>query len=106
MNWKIGQKLVSLIDNDSPARSNTPKKGEIVTFDGMDSRPGLHGYCFMREYKEEIPVYGRFSVHISTVRPLIEPEAKSELVSSFTEVTETSDLPIRSPQPVPSSCGS
>lgn len=28
-----------------------------------------------------------------------------ELVSSFTEVTETSDLPIRSPQPVPSSCG-
>ena len=98
MNWKIWQKLVSLIDNNSPVRSNTPKKGEIVTFDGMDSRPGLHDYCFMREYKEEIPVYGRFSVHVSMVRPLIGQDATSKLVSSFTEVTETSDLPIKQPE--------
>ena len=76
MNWKIGQKLVSLIDNNSPVRSNTPKKDEIVTFDGMDSRIGCHGYCFLLEYKEEIPVFGRFSVHISTVRPLIGDSAK------------------------------
>lgn len=95
MNWKIGQKLVCIQDDWDPWFTGKVRKGDIVTYDG----PGVFGHFKIRE---EFDTF----YHSDRFRPMLGDSAKQELISSFTEVTETSDLPIRSPQPVPSSCGS
>ena len=104
MNWKIGQKLV-YIDNGmkwSFGQGNEPKIGEIVTIYSIGIVPGtLQIIGYLTDPKG---IKQHFS--FNNFRPLLGQSAKSELVSSFPEVIETSDLPIRSPQPVPSSCGS
>ena len=103
MNWKIGQKLVSLKNQKELTRYGIgPIKGEVVTYDGHCP----DGYVYLKEYNILNANGIRFAVGERTVQPTLGQSVKSELVSSFTEVTETSDLPIRSPQPVPSSCGS
>jgi len=94
MNWKIGQKLVSLQNQkELTVHGIGPSKDEVVTFDGVDGS----GYVLLSEYN--IPnAYGqRFAVAAHTVRPLLGDSAKSELINSFKEVTETSDCPINEP---------
>ena len=105
MNWKIGQKLICVgsgkWQNDWGEKCGGPKHGEIVTYEG----PAPHVGIYLEEYKGTDRGV-RECWNPSLFRHLLSQSATSELISSFTEVTETSDLPIRSPQPVPSSCGS
>lgn len=94
MNWKIGQKLVSLKDVKSHLNGRGPSKGDIVTYDGIDP----FGFVYLKEHNF-LNINGvRYAVGAHTVRPLLGDSAKSELISSFKEVTETSDCPIRQPQ--------
>lgn len=94
MNWKIGQKLVSLYGG-SLAPEHEPEEDQIVTFDGC----GIYGGIYLYEYNHTSPYHvGRIEFWASYFRPLLGESAKSELLASFTEVTETSDLPIRVPQ--------
>lgn len=102
MNWKIGQKLVYIGMETSPSAYG-PKQNDIVTFDGLDE----DGWTLLVEYagiNPSIPSE-RTAYRTSTFRPLLGQSATAELVSSFIEITETSDLPIRSPQPT-EPCGS
>ena len=95
MNWKIGQKLVCIQNTPKSWDYACPVKGEIVTCDGFDG----NGMVYLVEYAALHPV-GKFRFAMATflLRPILGESAKSELVSSFKEVTETSDLPISVPQ--------
>lgn len=104
MNWKIGQKVVCVkrglwlrtvvnIGYDDFG----PKYGEICEIVGIAS-PCLYikGYPIC-------PVTGmKARFHEKQFRPLLGDSAKDELISSFKEVTETSDLPIKNPSYAPS----
>jgi hypothetical protein len=93
MNWKIGQKLVCIDNSTSVYGIPKPKNGEIVTYDGH----GIYGGFYLLEYAEQYPNIfkgGRAEFGYDRFRPLIGESAKSELVSSFKEVTETSDCPM------------
>jgi hypothetical protein len=88
MNWKIGQKLVCIHEGDWFVGVG-PKKDEIVTVLGF----GVGAFTgrelvFFEEYSDENGYMPEF------FRPLLGESAKSELVSSFKEVTETSDAPM------------
>ena len=94
MNWKIGQKLVCMIDygNSNPATQGkpVPKKDEIVIFDGSAYTQSL----YLADQYNYFAWDGRVCFQAKFFRPLIGESAKSELVSSFKEVTETSDCPM------------
>lgn len=96
MNWKIGQKLVCIEDDWTYgiAGISAPKLGDIITFDGfVDCYEGL--FLFLKEYNIKARTHnGRKSYRASFFRPLLGESAVSELVSSFKEVTETSDCPM------------
>ena len=96
MNWKIGQKLVVVkhIDHGVP-NQRFPNKDEVVTFDGLDAS-GVFVYLIEYNYLNNVGV--RIGWKTRCFRPLLGQSATAELVSSFIEITETSDLPIRSPQ--------
>lgn len=98
MNYKKGQKLVR-VDNIRSETTSCPiiRLGEVVTFNGYaPEKPNTHIFLF--EYPTT--VCGNFVAAFRAVnfRPLLGDSAKSELISSFTEVTETSDCPIKQPQ--------
>lgn len=100
MNWKIGQKLVyiGIGMRNIIGQAYGPKNGEIVTYDG----PSIHiphRHIYLVEYKN-IFYAARASFACEYFRPILGDSAKDELIASFTEVTETSDLPIKSPQTV------
>jgi len=102
MNWKIGQKLVCIEDNSVVAIMlglRVPKKDEIVTYDG---ETGMMDTIFLVEYNYTHLGFknpgSRFNMARHCFRPILGQSATAELVSSFIEITETSDLPIRSPQ--------
>jgi hypothetical protein len=98
MNWKIGQKVVcinqGLWKNKKFGYHNKgPKYGEVCEISAF-----IDGYLLLIGYED---VHGDdFTATFSPThfRPLLGKSAKSELVSSFKEVTETSDLPISVPQ--------
>ena len=98
MNWKIGTKLVCVNDTRwTISEKPKPVYGEIVTYDGHESE----SFVYLKEYKGKgDTIDGRICFRYECFRPLLGQSAKSELVSSFTEVTETSDLPIKQPENV------
>jgi len=89
MNWKIGQKLVCINDAWVPKFDYQPKKGDVLTFDGYS---GKHDWIYTKEIFMDCGT--KWAATASFFRPLIGESAKSELVSSFKEVTETSDCPM------------
>lgn len=96
MNWKIGQKVVC-IEGGTWGNRHTlepngigPEKNEIVTVSAFDK----DGFLHLDEYP---PIY---AFDPSYFRPLLGQSAKDELISSFKEVTETSDMPIRKTETV------
>lgn len=98
MNWKIGQKLVCIkkgwIGTLTGNTSFCPKYGEVCVVVDVRANDGyllILGYEYEQGYRSWYNPIG--------FRPLIGESAKSELISSFTEVTETSDLPIKQPEP-------
>lgn len=95
--FKVGQKLV-YVDNGKDWELGTgisPKIGEIVT---------IHSFCEV--YAGYLNIVGYIydkrgypqSFGDTNFRPLLGALAKSELINSFKEVTETSDCPINVPE--------
>ena len=79
---------------------NGPEFREEVVVDGV-----LGEYLYLVGY-DAVNKYGARECYLSKhFRPLLGQSATAELVSSFIEITETSDLPIRSPQTT-EPCGS
>ena len=91
MNWKIGQKLVCVESSNGSSYFHV-KCDDIVTFNG-------YGFEYPRHIVKllEADPGDRFLERM--FRPLLGDSAKAELISSFTEIKEGSDLPIRTPQP-------
>jgi hypothetical protein len=92
MNWKIGQKLVCIHGSNWEYRDGNlsdrlaPKKGEIVTFDGVDESDRL--FILLKEYPE--------SYSYPSFRPVESHSAHiSEAVRSSLPrpVEEVSDVP-------------
>jgi len=80
-------------------RYPSPKKGDIVTYDGYSA---VFDGIYLKEYDyRDTGIFmgdGRPVFHPDFFRPLLGDSAKSELVSSFKDVTETSDIPIQIPE--------
>lgn len=95
--YKAGQKLVCIASgrwqNDWGEECSGPKNGEIVTYEG----PAPYYGIYLVEYRGS-KMGIRECWNPSLFRPLLGDSAKDELISSFKEVTETSDLPIKTPQ--------
>ncbi len=96
MNFKVGHDVICIKNGlwyDFPTKSYTtygPKYGEKCKIIGITSAFGgliLDGY--------EGTYNGYDSIRF---RPLLGDSARAELISSFVEVTETSDCPINVPQ--------
>lgn len=97
MNWKIGQTVICVkkglwyCHETKLYTSHGPKYGENYKIIGIT--PVYYG-LILEGY--ELVHQGYDS---SRFRPLLGDSAKAELISSFTEIKEGSDLPIRMPQP-------
>ena len=91
MNWKIGKKLVC-IDTNWVHGYSPIKIGDVVT---TASTP----YLFDGEWAVWIKEDMNCPCYAWHFRPLLGESAKSELINSFKEITETSDMPIREPNP-------
>ncbi len=95
--WKVGQKLVCIGSgkwrNDWGEEGSGPRNGEIVTYEG----PAPYSGIYLVEYRGSKRGV-RECWHPSLFRPILGNDAKSELINSFKEVTETSDMPIKQPE--------
>ena len=97
MNWKIGQKLVYIGCGGFCGFPHLlPKKGEVVTVCGVTKLGNLE----LIEYDIKNPYHPerRIAYCPKWFRPLLGESARTELIISFVEVTETSDCPINVPQ--------
>lgn len=97
MNWKIGQKLVCIGHVGNNDYIVCPDINEVVTCSSFKDDPLGVAHVGLVEY----PISKRgFKQYFNTCnyRPLLGESARTELISSFVEVTETSDCPINVPQ--------
>lgn len=74
-----------------------PKKGEIVTVECIS--PEAHDHLWLVEYSFIVPGFGRAAWWCGFFIPIVGKSATTEL-SSFIEVIEKSDCPIKIEQPV------
>lgn len=93
MNFKIGQKLIVVDDSNPTYPHIMPKKGTIVTYDGVGH---TLGGIFLKEYTQKA-VFQRACYWAWRFRPLINISAIDELINTQT-VKETSDYPIQIPE--------
>jgi len=98
MNFKVGQKLVCIQDypnkHEKTQGMPMPKKDQIVSV--FSIRYGRLTFVEFQLKSDD----GRIIVFAPNFfRPLLGDSARSELISSFIEVVETSDCPIQTPQP-------
>lgn len=96
--WKVGQKLVYIdaTKRTNPHFSGTLTYGDICTVEGY--HPASSKHIIVHEDQSTSVSGSRAGYPVEDFRPLLGDSAKAELISSFKEVTETSDLPIKTPQ--------
>ncbi len=97
MNWKIGQKLVCIGHRGGNKYVSGPDINEVVTISSFkDDKLGVP-HVGLVEYPISLRGWIQY-FKTENFRPLLGDSARTELISSFVEVTETSDCPINVPQ--------